>query len=372
MAFGVAAVNKYYDYYQTWGSLISDLSNSGESTIPKVSAAGVGDSIDDQLRLSDTQEDEQLGYLFQTTVTGAQSHITRDVYVWLPPQYFQSAYKNYRFPVIELLHGSPGDPSAWVNVMDVDALFLQLLGEGKVDPAVLVMPDTDGGERYALQCLNYPGLKDLQDMTFVAEDVPDYMTKELRVMAPGRAWGIAGYSEGGYCAANIALQYPFQFGYAGSLSGYFTLAGNQSQIPEAGKTGGKPVLYTPYAHDRKLLVKNSPAEFVLKIPIGVEIPQFWLAAGNEDPGDVQAAEQFQQLLETRLASVPVDIVQGGGHQAKVWRAALTPMLEYMTPGLQKWAQEITAETAAPTKHAKPAKPAKPVKPKPSATASATD
>jgi enterochelin esterase-like enzyme len=372
MAFGVAAVNKYYDYYQTWGSLISDLSNSGESTIPKVSAAGVGDSIDDQLRLSDTQEDEQLGYLFQTTVTGAQSHITRDVYVWLPPQYFQSAYKNYRFPVIELLHGSPGDPSAWVNVMDVDALFLQLLGEGKVDPAVLVMPDTDGGERYALQCLNYPGLKDLQDMTFVAEDVPDYMTKELRVMAPGRAWGIAGYSEGGYCAANIALQYPFQFGYAGSLSGYFTLAGNESQIPEAGKTGGKPVLYTPYAHDRKLLVKNSPAEFVLKIPIGVEIPQFWLAAGNEDPGDVQAAEQFQQLLETRLASVPVDIVQGGGHQAKVWRAALTPMLEYMTPGLQKWAQEITAETTAPTKHAKPAKPVKPVKPKPSATASATD
>jgi enterochelin esterase-like enzyme len=205
-------------------------------------------------------------------------------------------------------------------------------------------------------------------MTFVAEDVPDYMTKELRVMAPGRAWGIAGYSEGGYCAANIALQYPFQFGYAGSLSGYFTLAGNQSQIPEAGKTGGKPVLYTPYAHDRKLLVKNSPAEFVLKIPIGVEIPQFWLAAGNEDPGDVQAAEQFQQLLETRLASVPVDIVQGGGHQAKVWRAALTPMLEYMTPGLQKWAQEITAETAAPTKHAKPVKP----KAKPSATASATD
>jgi len=353
MAFGVAAVNKYYDYYQTWGSLISDLSNSGASSIPKVSAAGLGsDAIDKQLRSSaDAGEDAELGYLFQTSVTGTQSHISRAVYVYLPPQYFQAAYKHYRFPAIELLHGSPGDPSAWVNVMGVDALFLDLLDDSKADPAVLVMPDTDGGQQYALQCLNYPGMKDLQDMTFVAEDVPDYITKVLRVQAPGRAWGIAGYSEGGYCAANIALQYPYRFGYAGSLSGYFTLEDNQSQIPADGKPGGKPVVYSPYANNHKLFVRNSPQAFVLKLQIGVEIPQFWLAAGSQDPADVQAADQFQQALETRLANVPLYLT-AGGHQAKVWRAALEPMLEYMTPGLQKWAQEANAAAAKPAKHAK--------------------
>jgi enterochelin esterase-like enzyme len=353
MVFGIAAVNKYYDYYQTWGSLVSDLSDSGSASIPKVSAAGLdGGSIDTQLGQSaDTAEASTLGYLFQTAVTA--SNITRDVYVWLPPQYFQSSYKAYHFPVIELLHGSPGDPSAWVNVMDVDALFLQLMSENKADPAVVVMPDTDGGERYALQCLNYPGMKDLQDMTYVGVDVPDYIAKELRVQPPGRAWAVAGYSEGGYCAANIGMQYPDRWGYVGSLSGYFTLQGNPSQIPANGKANGKPVVYAPYKHDYAEFVRNSPALYVLKLPIGVQIPQFWLAAGNEDAGDVQGLEQFQQLLQTRLASVPIDIVQGGGHQAKVWRAALTPMLEYMTPGLQNWAQRddvAAAEAAASAKH----------------------
>jgi enterochelin esterase-like enzyme len=342
MVFGVAAVNKYYDYYQTWGSLVSDLSGSSASTTLKVSAAALGQ------RSGNAAEEAQFGALYQTTVTGAQSHIRRDVYVFLPPQYFQTAYKRYRFPVIELLHGAPGQPSAWQNVMNVDALFLELMTEGKADPAVLVMPDNDGGEHYALQCLNYPGMKTLQDMTFVAQDVPNYIAHALRVQPPGRAWGIAGYSEGGYCAANIGLQYPYQFGYVGSLSGYFTLSGNPSQIPADGKPGGKPVVYAPFEHNRKLLNRNSPQLFVLQLQLGVEIPQFWLAAGNEDQGDVQAAETFKAVLETRLANVPVDIVQGGGHQARVWRTALEPMLEYMTPGLQQWAQ--AADTAVAKHH----------------------
>ena len=31
MVFGIAAVNKYYDYYQTWGALFSDLSGQAQS-----------------------------------------------------------------------------------------------------------------------------------------------------------------------------------------------------------------------------------------------------------------------------------------------------------------------------------------------------
>jgi hypothetical protein len=49
---------------------------------------------------------------------------------------------------------------------------------------------------------------------------------------------------------------------------------------------------------------------------------------------VQNAEYFRQLLLLRVADVPpVDVVSGGGHQAMVWRSALTPMLEWMTAGL---------------------------------------
>jgi enterochelin esterase-like enzyme len=341
MVFGIAAVNKYYDYYQTWGALFADISGSS-GNIPNLSiAAGFhGENINRQIGKGPSQA-QQLGYLFQTKVTGAQSHITRDVYVWLPPQYFSPTYKHYKFPVIELLHGSPGQPSAWINVMDVIPTYLQLLDAHQAAPAVVVMPDTDGGQRYSLQCLNYPGFPRLQDMTFVAEDVPDFIARELRVIPPGRAWGIAGYSEGAYCAANIGLQYPYRWGFAGSMSGYFTPT--SSQIPANGVPGGRPIIVQPFAHSARLMTRNTPTKFILRLQIGVEIPGFWLAAGAQDYADVKSAEFFRELLMTRLANVPLDVIQGG-HQARVWRAALAPMLQWMTPQLQTWALHIAAQS----------------------------
>jgi hypothetical protein len=36
--FGIAVVNKYYDYYQTWGALYSDLSGSGTQSVPQLAS----------------------------------------------------------------------------------------------------------------------------------------------------------------------------------------------------------------------------------------------------------------------------------------------------------------------------------------------
>lgn len=348
MVFGIAAVNKYYDYYQTWGALFSDLSGQAQS-IPHLSAASLkrDGSLRQQISSTNAGLDAQFGALFSTTVTGPRSHITRQVYVYLPPQYFAKAYANYRFPAIELLHGAPGQPATWVNVMNVIPIYLNLLAEHKASPAVLVMPDTDGGLQYSLQCLNDP--HGLQDMTFVGQEVPNWAAANLRVQRPGLMWGIAGYSEGGFCAANIGLQDAHRFGYVGVESGYF--APDASQVPTGGKAGGKPHDINVFAHDKRLLEINTPDEYIQNVPVGV--PQFFLAAGADDLSDVQNAEYFRQLLLLRVADVPpVDIVSGGGHQAMVWRSALTPMLEWMTAGLSWQVQHFaTAEAGKqPTAH----------------------
>jgi enterochelin esterase-like enzyme len=333
MVFGIFAVNKYYDYYQTWGALYNDL--SGQTTsIPHLTAAGVGKDTAGSLKSliagsSDSKIDAQYGLLFSASIAGRHTRISRTAYVYLPPQYFQKAYASYRFPAIELLHGSPGLPSAWVNVMNVVPIYLSAMASGKAKPAVLVMPNTDGGQQYGLQCLNDPG--GVQDMTYVAEEVPDWVVANLRVMPAGSAWGVAGYSEGGYCAANIALQRPNLFGYAGSISGYFSPV--ESQVPLGGKTGGTPVDVSDFAHSKTLLLINSPDEYITRVPVSVSVPLFFLAAGAADQGDVQAAQLFRQELLLRDADVPLDIVPGGGHQATVWRAALTPMFDWMTPQL---------------------------------------
>jgi enterochelin esterase-like enzyme len=344
MVFGIAAVNKFYDYYQTWGGMINDLTGQGASSIPKYAAAGGGTDkqFDKNIgRVTSQGEDAQVGYLFQTSVTGVHSHVTRDVYVYLPPQYFQKAFRHYRFPVIELLHGSPGYPQAWVDVMGVIPTFLSLLETQPKDAAVLVMPDTDGGVRYGLQCLNIPG--GIQDMTFVARDVPEAIARIARVQPPGRAWGVAGYSEGGYCAANIALQDPKGYGAAGVLSGYF--APLRSQVPAGNKPGGRPVGVDVFLGHPGLQFINTPRAFVTTVPINVFLPAFWLAAGVENKSDVIAAENFRQLLQTRLANVPLMIVPGGGHQGSVWRAALGPMLSWMTPQLAQQAVRADANAA---------------------------
>jgi enterochelin esterase-like enzyme len=344
MGFGVASVNKFYDYYQTWGGMINDLTGQGANAIPKYSVIGPGSNkqFDKDIgRITSAAEDAQVGYLFQTTVLGQQSHLLRNVWVYLPPQYFQKPYAHYKFPVIELLHGSPGNPQAWVDVMDVIPTFLNLLEAHPSDAAVLVMPDTDGGVQYSLQCLNNPG--GIQDMTFVAQDVPDYIARLVRVQAPGRAWGLAGYSEGGYCTANIALQDPKGYGLAGVMSGYF--APILSQVPAHNKPGGKAELVNVFAGRPDLQLINTPQEYIARVPLSDQLPFFWLAAGAQDKPDVTAAASFRQVLQTRQAVVPFTLLPGG-HQGDVWRAALGPMLAWMTPQLAQSARSGTAEAAA--------------------------
>ena len=343
MVFGIAAVNKFYDYYQTWGGMVSDLTGQGVNSIPKYAVAGKGSNkqFDKDIgRVTSTAEDAQVGYLFQTVITGFQSRLTRDAYVYLPPQYFQKAYASYRFPVIELLHGSPGDPQAWLDVLGLIPTYLSLLAVHPADAAVLVMPDTDGGKQYELQCLNDPG--GLQDMTFVGQDVPDYIARVVRVQPPGPAWGLAGYSEGGYCAANIALQELGRYGAAGVMSGYF--APVPSQVPAGNKPGGKPTQVSVFARDPTLKLINTPQEFLAQVPTS-ELPVFWLAAGAADQSDVGAAASFRHLLLARLAKAEVPLlIVPGGHQASVWRAALGPMLTWMTPLLAE--QAAAADAAA--------------------------
>ena len=49
------------------------------------------------------------GVVLRVSVGDAAAHISpRDTYVYLPPQYFDPARPHARFPVLYLLHGSPG------------------------------------------------------------------------------------------------------------------------------------------------------------------------------------------------------------------------------------------------------------------------
>ena len=334
MTFGVLAVNKYYGYYQTWGAMVADMTQTDASAAAQVpdvklaadSRSGTLDGSRAHLELA-----QQQGYLVRTTVTGQRSRITRVVYVYLPPQYFQPAYRAYRFPVIELIHGQPGGPQDWVTVVGVTRAFDHLLTDRLARPAVLVMPDANGGDRISLQCLNQAGGP--QDLTYLAVDVPAQVSRMLRVARPGRAWGIAGYSEGGFCAANMALHYPHQYGFAGVLSGYFAPLDNRL----AG--AGRPV--SPFGGDDRLRKENTPADELANLPAATVVPRFWVAAGAADSQDVVNSERFWRELRPRQPDAPLTLTPGTGHTMTTWRAQVPSMLTWMTPRLARAARPLT-------------------------------
>src|SRR5690242_12559258 len=326
MVCGVLGVNKYYGYYQTWGAILADFTQQGASAAPRLphvelaagSRPGTLDGSPAHLELAQKQ-----GYLMRTTVTGQRSGITRVVYVYLPPQYFQSAYRAYRFPVIELIHGQPGEPQDWISVVGVTRAFGRLLGDGRARPAVLVMPDANGGDKISLQCLDQAGGP--QDLTYLAVDLPGQLARTLRVRAPGTGWGVAGYSEGGFCAANMALRFPRRYGAAGVLSGYFAPFGNRLAAPGP--------LVSPFGGSSELRERNTPLDEVRALPAGTVIPAFWLGAGAADGEAVADAETFRQVLLPRQGHVPLTLTPGGGHTMTTWRAELPPLLAWMTPRL---------------------------------------
>jgi enterochelin esterase-like enzyme len=332
MVFGVLAVNKYYGYYQTWGAIIADFTQQGPgaaSGLPSLKLAansqtGTLDGSRASLRTAQRQ-----GYLVREMVTGRRSGITRVVYVYLPPQYFQPAYRAYRFPVIELIHGQPGAPQDWISVVGVTRAFDHLLAAKRAAPAVLVMPDANGGKQISLQCLNQAGGP--QDLTYLALDLPAQISRTLRVTRPGAGWGVAGYSEGGFCAANMALRYPHRYGFAGVLSGYFQ--------PMSNKPDGSGRLVSPFGGNSRLRQENTPLTELTRLPPGAVIPRFWLAAGAADGSDVANAERFWQELPPPQREVPLTLTPGTGHTMTTWRAEIPSMLTWMTPGLARAAHQ---------------------------------
>lgn len=334
---GILAVNKYFAYYQTWGAAIADLTSSGPA-VAQVSekdllAYGTGKSRGQFLPGSvDLALAQQQGYTFRVLLPGRVSHITRDGYVYLPPQYFQQQFQRYRFPVVELIHGQPGGPQDWINVVGVITTYDQLLSRGLARPAVLVMPDANGGLRISLQCLNQ--VHGPQDMTYLGIDVPSDISRLLRVQPAGQAWGIAGYSEGGFCAANMALHLRHTYGFAGVLSGYFA--------PYKNQLAGGPV--NPFGRSSALRAENTPLAEVEALHPGEPIPLFWLGAGRSDKADVANADLFWQELQNHQADVPL-YLSPGQHTMAAWRAQIPPMLEWMTDGLAHAVYELAHPVA---------------------------
>src|ERR1700761_5267745 len=73
---------------------------------------------------------------FRSAATGAQERYM----VYLPPRYRAEAAAGRRFPVLYLLHGSPGADAGFVKIGAADVRMNTLVADRRVRPMILVMP----------------------------------------------------------------------------------------------------------------------------------------------------------------------------------------------------------------------------------------
>jgi enterochelin esterase-like enzyme len=223
----------------------------------------------------------------------------QDVYVYLPPGYASSAR---RYPVIYLLHGFPGRPLAFLRTVRMGVVEDVLVARGRAQPAILVMPFGSSGTFTDKEWVD--GVKPSQGWgTFVARDLVHAIDARYRTIATRGGRAIAGLSEGGFGAIDIALRHPREFAVVESWSGY--------QRPDLLRSIYGPKLQLVGANDPFLLL-NRAAPTLRRLHT-----YFWFYTGADDRLRFQNRTFAAALTSAGLRHRYVESF--GGHNWALWR-----------------------------------------------------
>jgi len=220
--------------------------------------------------------------------------------VYLPPGY--AAHPRRRYPVLYLLHGVPGRPDAFLATVRMGVVEDELVALHRAQPLILVMPFGSTGSFTDKEWANGVGKTDRWE-TFVTHDVVHAIDARYRTIRSGSARAVAGLSEGGYGAFNIAVHHPREFRVAESWSGY-------EHADDIGSVFG---------HRAALLRFNSPMLTVSAAARSLRSAHtlLWFYVGN---GDRSVPEN--RAFSERLAQLRIRhrfYVVRGGHDWAIWR-----------------------------------------------------
>jgi len=234
---------------------------------------------------------------------GTSGFAHRQGTLYLPPGFSDLASE--RLPVLVMLGGAPGGPQDWARggyaAQTADAYATEHHGLAPI----LAFVDENGSATADTECVDGPGG---QAETFLAVDVPRYLSGLLHVpLNPGQ-WGVGGFSEGGTCGFELAVRHPDVYGT------FVDIAGDRA--PHLGSDA--ETLKKLYGGDRAAMAAHDPA--VLLRSHRFDGLSGWFVAGSSDPTHTDVAH--------RLAGAA--------------RAAGITVSERIVPGQHNWAFAATA------------------------------
>ena len=246
------------------------------------------------------------GTLKQVHFWSPAMHQERSYLIYLPPGYDRAAAAGMRFPVLYLLHGSPGGGDLFINAAGAGVALDTLIAHHDVRPFMLVMPGgSDGTFMSDTDWANTPHGR-YEGLVLDAVHAVDARWPTLH----GRRYrGLGGNSEGGFGAVNIALRHPNLFSVVESWSGYFTPLG-----------GG------PFAHaSAAVIAANDPAGYVHRLAARLRrlpLTAFLYTSWKDRPVETQ---RFAAALR-RAGARAHAALYGGGHTWQLWRSQAPHMI----------------------------------------------
>ena len=176
-------------------------------------------------------------------------------WVYTPPGYNPNSVS--RYPVVYLVHGTPGQASDWFTGGDIARVMDVLIAERLVRPMIIVAPDVNGAGQADTECLNSTR-GGSQVETYLTAVVVPWVDKNYATRADWSHRVIGGMSSGGFCALDQGLRHPELYGSIIALEPYDTPG-----------SGGRAMLRTQAEYDA-----HSPRRYLPTMTFTHPVPTF--------------------------------------------------------------------------------------------------
>ena len=204
---------------------------------------------------------------------------TEDIGVYTPPGYDPSGQR--RYPV---LYEAPFAYGMWDSSINISVALDALIDAGTIPPIIVVFVDDIHAPFADTECAN--SIDSVQQMdTFLSQTVVSYVDSHYLTIPQASGRAFTGFSEGGYCAAILALRHPDVFGTSIPFSGYYW----------AGE--GNSTSTIPFGNDPLLLDDASPMVVATRLaPPDRAKLYFVVIADPTQPLYGPEADAFEHLL----------------------------------------------------------------------------
>ena len=318
-------INKEYQYYPTLGSLFGV--NAQNQVSPKELQAIRARARRDHGGALPTH-----GFTIQIAIPGKHSHfVARDAFVWVPPAWV--ANEKAKLPVIELLIGTPGEPSDWTRAAMADVTAQQFAAAHNGMAPIIVMPDENGSFSGDTECVDSArGNAE----TYITVDVPTFMRTHFNAKPGKGSITIAGLSEGGMCAAMLTLRHPDEYPAFADYSGLTSPTLSEAVDPPAtirDLFGGSQAAYN--LHDPLYLLRQQ------RFPNTAG----WFEVGTADRAPLAAQRTLVPLARRAGIFTCAVEVPGEGHDFTLWERAFRESLPFLS-----WQLGLTEKPPSIARH----------------------